>query len=737
MSTLISSATSGKKAAPKAPPRRRPAGPPAATQPAPAVASKPVADEPDTESSASQPIQASTGVLLTPSLSQQSPVRQSTEIQHVRFADTVTTTQRNSQPEPSSHVQSTTTSPTAQPVKISTGRTSHVTSTVPNGSTPPLAQSGPQHQEPVLSQDPVLGHTHVRGGTPPPAYSPDTEPVAPDNATPAENGTLLTNVTGPPESTIRNEEPTPANLAVQEMAVEAANANVESDTPVASSSSTVTRPAKRARQTDSAAKPRPRKAPKRNSTRSSATVQFQLEDDVVPGPSQTPRRPPVARMLSTAQEPTEDVTMSDAANAEVQPDDAAITPKKAPTKRKPRKVKTPARVDEEELVEGQEGEQPVPKPKKPRKPRQKAPPKPRAKKARPEQDGEGEVQDGAKIDEEEEESDPELHEIDPEALSMYTITKQKRYGKISEREKKMAEIDWDEVKRKRREEAESIAAGNGQALNTQREAGASGSTEDAEAGAGTDGQDNATTRAVEGGLGFRVVNGEIVEDEETLQIDRRAQAQAEIAMQAPIEEENDLTRFHNRATYMNDRKRDEKDRVPLWKSKSDPWSEDETGRFYDALKNWGTDFMIISQLFPPKTRAQIKKKFNREERIDPERVNAALLGKDPVSMDLKGYALAANLDIAEFNKFDSLEHAQSLISESMKDKEEAMRIAVKEAEETERQRAVHEAGKKKGREGAEERKRLQQAKKRAKAMGMAWGDGGFGGAADDEASAEA
>ncbi|KAI3475324.1 hypothetical protein L1887_63302 [Cichorium endivia] len=45
--------------------------------------------------------------------------------------------------------------------------------------------------------------------------------------------------------------------------------------------------------------------------------------------------------------------------------------------------------------------------------------------------------------------------------------------------------------------------------------------------------------AVQGGLGFRVVNGEIVEDEDTLQIDRRAQAQAEIAMQAPVEEEND------------------------------------------------------------------------------------------------------------------------------------------------------------------------------------------------------
>jgi len=437
-------------------------------------------------------------------------------------------------------------------------------------------------------------------------------------------------------------------------------------------------------------------------------------------------------MMATTQDQTENADMPHAENATVDP---ATAPKKTPAKRKTRKVKTPARVNEEDPVEGEEGPQPAPKPKKPRKPRQAAAAKPRARKGKKAQEGEEGAGAATNAEDEEPESDPEAHEIDPEALSMYTITKQKRYGKISEREKKMAEIDWDEVKRKRRAEAEGEATEEGQQNNAQqKDQEAGGSTEDPE---GTPAADtaNATTRAVQGGLGFRVVNGEIVEDEETLQIDRRAQAQAEIAMQAPVEEENDLTRFHNRTTYMNDRKRDEKDRVPMWKSKSDPWSEDETDRFYDALRNWGTDFMIISQLFPPKTRAQIKKKFNREERLDPARVNAALLGKDPVSMDLKGYASAANLDLADFNKFDSLEHAQSLISESMKDKEEAMRIAVKEAEETERQRAVHEAGKKKGREGAEEKRKLAQAKKMARSKGMVWGAGtfgGFGGGGGDE-----
>ena len=613
------------------------------------------------------------------------------------------------------------TPPETQAIVPSTEQTSNVVPSAQSTATS-QAQPEPQHQEPVLGQNALQGYSHVRGGTPPPAY-------LPDNA--SNNETSLGRSVAQVESASRTEESASANSA-QENATDAGNAN-EGASSVATST-TAARPAKRARAAPS--ETGPRKAPKRNSTRSNALVQAQLEDGAVPGPSQTPRRPPVARMMATTQDSTDDATISDAT---AQPDDAAAEPKKTPAKRKPRKVKTPARVNEEEPAEGQEGEQPSTKAKKPRKPRQKAAAKPRAKKATPEGDAEVEAQDETNADEEEPESDPELHEIDPEALSMYTITKQKRYGKTSEREKKMAEIDWEEVKRKRRAEAEGFSVGQAQTNAQQKEHDANASTEDGE-GATTTNKQDTTTRAVEGGLGFRVVNGEIVEDEETLQIDRRAQAQAEIAMQAPVEEEDELTRFHNRATYMNDRKRDEKDRVPMWKSKSDPWSEDETDRFYDALKNWGTDFMIISQLFPPKTRAQIKKKFNREERLDPERVNAALLGKDPVrAMDLNAYALAANLDVAAFNKFDSLEHAQSLISESMKDKEEAMRIAVKEAEETERQRAVHEAGKKKGREGAEERRKLAQAKKAMRSKGMVWGTGtfgGFGGGADEEGGGE-
>lgn len=566
----------------------------------------------------------------------------------------------------------------------------------------------------MLSQIALPGHTHVGGGTPAPADAPDPEPTTTTQGLRASDVTRSRPEAG--ESSAAIDVP---STAVVDNTVD--EVPTPSDPVTLSESSRSA--AKRARPADpSGTESKARKAPKRNSTRSNATVQAQVEDSSVPGPSQVPRRPPVARMMAAGPGATEDATVTEASNSATQLEPSSVAPKKTPAKRKPRKVKTPARVNEEEPVEGEQTQDSAPKLKKPRKPRQKAPPKPRKKKVTPvQEDGEagGEAGDGVANAEEEEESDPEQHEIDPEALSMYNLTKSKRYGKTSEREKKMAEIDWDEVKRKRRAEAAGETVEEHPSDVQQKEQGAN------ENGEGTSGanKEEAATRAVQGGVGFRVVNGKIVEDEETLQIDRRAQAQAEIAMQAPVEEENDLTRFHNRTTYMNDRKRDEKDRVPMWKAKSDPWSEDETDRFYDALKNWGTDFQIISQLFPGKTRAQIKKKFNREERLDAQRVNDALLGKDTVShvrMDLNAYAEAANLDVAAFNKFDSLQHAQQMISESMKDKEEAMRVAVKEAEETERQRTIQAGQKQKN---AEERQKASHAKRSAKQRGQVWGAG--------------
>jgi transcription factor TFIIIB component B'' len=57
---------------------------------------------------------------------------------------------------------------------------------------------------------------------------------------------------------------------------------------------------------------------------------------------------------------------------------------------------------------------------------------------------------------------------------------------------------------------------------------------------------------------------------------------------------------------------------------AEKWTEEETSRFYEGLVIFGSDFSMVGILFPKRTRDQIKKKFNREEKSDGKRVNEAL-----------------------------------------------------------------------------------------------------------------
>lgn len=347
-----------------------------------------------------------------------------------------------------------------------------------------------------------------------------------------------------------------------------------------------------------------------------------------------------------------------------------------------------------------------------------------------------------------EESDHENHQIDPVTLSMYELSHDTKHGKTSEREKKMAQIDWREVARKRREEADAIM--NGELQPEQEGQIAVQSTEGQDGIASTDAnghdpqgdadndneqpttQPEPITRASGAGVRFRIVGGQLVEDEASLTIDRAARvAQAAADTGEPVEEENDLTTRFNRTTYINARKRDPTERVPLWRSKSDAWTEEETDRFYDALTMFGTDFFIISKMFMPRTRKQIKLKFVREERLEPDRVNAALLGRHTRHIDLDQYAQAINRDVNDFHKYDGLEHANEVIRASMKDKEEAMRAAVKEDEENNRQREAQRQQREKQRLEAEKKKEERAKKKAMSRRGDIWGAGTLGGADDD------
>jgi len=67
--------------------------------------------------------------------------------------------------------------------------------------------------------------------------------------------------------------------------------------------------------------------------------------------------------------------------------------------------------------------------------------------------------------------------------------------------------------------------------------------------------------------------------------------------------------------------------------RSEQWLPHETEAFFDALRKYGTDFTLISALFPTRTRVDIKRKYTKEQRLHPLLVEAAM--RAPLPADLK------------------------------------------------------------------------------------------------------
>ncbi|XP_078169685.1 uncharacterized protein LOC144564054 [Carex rostrata] len=60
------------------------------------------------------------------------------------------------------------------------------------------------------------------------------------------------------------------------------------------------------------------------------------------------------------------------------------------------------------------------------------------------------------------------------------------------------------------------------------------------------------------------------------------------------------------------------------RTSSSRWTQSETELFYKGIRQFGTDFAMIQQLFPNRTRHQIKLKFKSEDKKHPTRVRDAI-----------------------------------------------------------------------------------------------------------------
>ncbi|KFY75205.1 hypothetical protein V499_04811 [Pseudogymnoascus sp. VKM F-103] len=230
------------------------------------------------------------------------------------------------------------------------------------------------------------------------------------------------------------------------------------------------------------------------------------------------------------------------------------------------------------------------KPRKPREPRAatSSTPKPRARKKRAETP-----------------EDAEDQEIDHSTIKMADLCKDLKIGKKFSKhdEIKQRDIDRKAKAKLRRENPELVGASDDERPSTT-----------------TRSATETPLQTTSVGPRMRLVDGQIVIDESSLNLDRHKLAAANAGVMEIIEE-NEFTRITTSGTFMK-------------REKNIFWDLEAEEKFYVGLRMFGTDFEMISKMFPDRNRRQIKLKFNKEERLYPSKINSALLGeKVPINFD--------------------------------------------------------------------------------------------------------
>ncbi|KAG5982741.1 hypothetical protein E4U55_001434 [Claviceps digitariae] len=266
--------------------------------------------------------------------------------------------------------------------------------------------------------------------------------------------------------------------------------------------------------------------------------------------------------------------------------------------------------------------------------------------------------------------DAETQVVDLQKLKMSDLTKDLRIGKKFSRHDELRERERKaRLKAKLEKESETPSeAGNGAALTNDKTSQSPGPDGSQSKTAKTNTSDGTSTPAPAATAGpqFRIVDGQIVVDQDSLVMDRHARAAAAQAGEdMETIEENDFTRLITSSSFMNTSKL----------KGPNIWTEAETELFYRGLRMFGTEFEMISKMFPGKQRRHIKLKFNREERHNPKRIDAAVMGEKTIKMDLDEYRAFTGTD---FEPVEDIEAEQRKIQEGYE--AERQRVADEQAE---------------------------------------------------------
>ncbi|KAG6219145.1 hypothetical protein E4U34_003732 [Claviceps purpurea] len=265
--------------------------------------------------------------------------------------------------------------------------------------------------------------------------------------------------------------------------------------------------------------------------------------------------------------------------------------------------------------------------------------------------------------------DAETQVVDLQKLKMSDLTKDLRIGKKFSRHDELRERERKaRMKAKLEKDLEIPGEAEGDSSNTNDKTsqspapGGTQSTAKPNSAAST----STPAPAATSGPQFRIVDGQIVVDQDSLVMDRHARAAAAQAGEdMETIEENDFTRLITSSSFMTTSKL----------KGPNIWTEPETELFYRGLRMFGTEFEMISKMFPGKQRRHIKLKFNREERHNPARIDAAVMGEKTIKMDLDEYQAFTG---ASFEPVEDIEAEQRKIQEGYE--AERQRVVDEQAE---------------------------------------------------------
>ncbi|XP_078420280.1 uncharacterized protein LOC144693924 isoform X2 [Cetorhinus maximus] len=141
-------------------------------------------------------------------------------------------------------------------------------------------------------------------------------------------------------------------------------------------------------------------------------------------------------------------------------------------------------------------------------------------------------------------------------------------------------------------------------------------------------------------------DGSIIIDEESLTVEVLRKKGPNI-----VEENDPIFERGSQTTYSSFRR----------STHTKPWSNKETDMFFLAISMVGTDFSMIGQLFPNRTRIEIKNKFKREEKLNSWRIDKAFKEKKPLDLEFFGDLLTRVLEAESKRKKERNEKTKSQV----------------------------------------------------------------------------